>query len=114
MTIGPIVNPETTNAISSFAVYLENGNPTFSKTTGLVINYTTNDIYDASVETENLRAGSDNKYTFKFKITNPIPQDGKISLKFPTLDMLNSFDESADVVTVDLFGTPAATFNALK
>lgn len=111
--LGPIKNPSTTNSVGSFELHLENGAPTLATTSNLIINYKTNDIYDASLATENLRAGSENLYTFKFKITNSIPQNGKISLKFPSAAMYNSFDSGADTTTIDLFGTPAVTFNVV-
>jgi hypothetical protein len=65
-------------------VTFSGGFPTGVQNNGLILTYIPNKIYSATLTHTQNQAGTIDTYVFTFKITNDIPRNGYIRLRFPS------------------------------
>jgi len=110
MYIGVIKNPSSARTPSSFEIYFSGGYPTGSITSGLVLTYIPNVIYDATLTHSQVQAGTTDTYVFRFKITNSIAQRGYIRLTFPTT-WSTAPSNILSISSFTIYGTTKTGFN---
>ena len=105
LTVGKIVNPDSARYLSSFVVQVG----TDSTSSIALTTYTVASLASASVSNAVQTAGTANKVTFTFRLTNPIPQNGKIQITWPS--EVSFKQTSADsYTTVTIYGTAKTGF----
>lgn len=97
---GTLVNPSSDRVIDSFIVAVGSTNITQSGS----VDYDPADFASASIAQEVTTAGTANMYTFTFRITNPILQNGKIYIQWPS-SVTYSQSSADDYTTVTIYGT---------
>ena len=105
LTVGNIQNPDSVRYLSSFIVTVGTDS---TSDIGLTT-YTTAPLVSASVSNAVQTAGTANKVTFTFRITNTIPQSGIIQITWPS--EVSFKQSSADsYTTVTIYGTAKTGF----
>jgi len=107
LKITSIKNPNSSRFLSSFTVVAG----TETSTSHGAITYTAGSLASASVSNEVQSAGTLNKMTFTFQISNSIPQNGIIFITFPSQVQFKK-SPSESVVTVSIYGVTQTGYTA--
>lgn len=108
LAVSSLTNPDSVRFLSSFIVSLG----TDSDTDIPLITYREATLASASVSNAVQTAGTANKITFTFRLTNPIPQNGVIRIAWPS--QVQFKQSSADsLTTVTIYGTAKTGFTTL-
>jgi hypothetical protein len=98
-------NPDSVRFLTSFAITAGAN----TVTTHATITYTAANLSTASVANTLDTAGSPNTMTFTFQITNPIPQNGKIQIIWPTQVQFKQASATG-LVSITIYGVTQTTF----
>lgn len=99
--VGLFLNPDSVRYLDSFIVKI--GTDTISSIP--LITYTEADLSSASVTNEVQTAASANLITLTFRITNQIPQNGKIVINWPSeVSFAQTSSSATSLITVTIYG----------
>jgi hypothetical protein len=86
-----------------------NGNVLYSVTDGSQVIIQPGSISSQSVTTVSQKVADVTKYTFKFKIANAIPGDGKIEIIFPQNEIEVPFGLTNSDTKIQIYDRPAVS-----